>query len=327
MSMDELENVFEDDLELDAVEPDAPVPDDAIYSNDENIFEPTSENNGQEELSIIDEFLALNGISNGTIKFIDDDNKETEKNFYELTKEEQLEVLNSFMQNPEQPDTAEQQFLEYLKSNNLSVNDFLTQYKDEVVKELTAQYEPNYEIDAYDDEELFLLDLKSKYDLTDEELKAELEKELQNDVLFKKKVDSLRSEYKKLEDQYKETQQAEFNKQREEEYNKFADTIVDVAIKNSDFYGIELEDSEKNEVLSFLLDLDDNGTSEFYKELNKPDRLYEAAWFLKYGKSAFDALRSAYESEITKIKKDNTRPVVIKKDNQKNPNSIHDLHF
>lgn len=275
--MDELENVFEDDLELDAVEPDAPVPDDAIYSNDENIFEPTSENSGQEELSIIDEFLALNGISNGTIKFIDDDNKETEKNFYELTKEEQLEVLNSFMQNPEQPDTAEQQFLEYLKSNNLSVNDFLTQYKDEIVKELTAQYEPNYEIDAYDDEELFLLDLKSKYDLTDEELKAELEKELQNDVLFKKKVDSLRSEYKKLEDQYKETQQAEFNKQREEEYNKFADTIVDIAIKNSDFYGIELEDSEKNEVLSFLLDLDDNGTSEFYKELNKPDRLYEAA--------------------------------------------------
>lgn len=275
--MDELENVFEDDLELDAVEPDAPVPDDAIYSNDENIFEPTSENSGQEELSIIDEFLALNGISNGTIKFIDDDNKETEKNFYELTKEEQLEVLNSFMQNPEQPDTVEQQFLEYLKSNNLSVNDFLTQYKDEIVKELTAQYEPNYEIDAYDDEELFLLDLKSKYDLTDEELKAELEKELQNDVLFKKKVDSLRSEYKKLEDQYKETQQAEFNKQREEEYNKFADTIVDIAIKNSDFYGIELEDSEKNEVLSFLLDLDDNGTSEFYKELNKPDRLYEAA--------------------------------------------------
>lgn len=275
--MDELENVFEDDLELDAVEPDAPAPDDAIYSNDENIFEPTSENSGQEELSIIDEFLALNGISNGTIKFIDDDNKETEKNFYELTKEEQLEVLNSFMQNPEQPDTVEQQFLEYLKGNNLSVNDFLTQYKDEVVKELTAQYEPNYEIDAYDDEELFLLDLKSKYDLTDEELKAELEKELQNDVLFKKKVDSLRSEYKKLEDQYKETQQAEFNKQREEEYNKFADTIVDVAVKNSDFYGIELEDSEKNEVLSFLLDLDDNGTSEFYKELNKPDRLYEAA--------------------------------------------------
>ena len=275
--MDELENVFEDDLELDAVEPDAPAPDDAIYSNDENIFEPTSENSGQEELSIIDEFLALNGISNGTIKFIDDDNKETEKNFYELTKEEQLEVLNSFMQSPEQPDTAEQQFLEYLKGNNLSVNDFLTQYKDEVVKELTAQYEPNYEIDAYDDEELFLLDLKSKYDLTDEELKAELEKELQNDVLFKKKVDSLRSEYKKLEDQYKETQQAEFNKQREEEYNKFADTIVDVAVKNSDFYGIELEDSEKNEVLSFLLDLDDNGTSEFYKELNKPDRLYEAA--------------------------------------------------
>ena len=325
MSMDELENVFDDDLELDVVVPEAPIPDDAIYSNDENIFESTPEKESQEELSIIDEFLSLNGISNGTIKFIDEDNKETEKNFYELTKEEQLEVLNSFMQNPEQADTPEQQFLQYLKGNNLSVNDFLAKYKDEVVKELTAQYEPNYEIDAYDDEELFLLDLKSKYDLTDEELKAELEKELQNDVLFKKKVDSLRSEYKKLEDQYKENQQAEFNKQREEEYNKFADTIVDIAVKNSEFYGIELEDSEKNEVLSFLLDLDDNGASEFYKELNKPDRLYEAAWFLKYGKSAFDALRSAYESEIAKIKKDNTRQVVIKKDNQKNPNSIHEL--
>ena len=41
--------------------------------------------------------------------------------------------------------------------------------------------------------------------------------------------------------------------------------MVDVATKTSEFHGIELEDNEKNEVLSFILDLDENGTSNFYK--------------------------------------------------------------
>ena len=102
--------------------------------------------------------------------------------------------------------------------------------------------------------------------------------------------------------------------------------MVDVATKTSEFHGIELEDNEKNEVLSFILDLDENGTSNFYKTLNNPTKLYEAAWFLKYGKDAFNALAGAYEAEINKLKKDSKPRVVVKnKNTSTNTNSIHDI--
>jgi hypothetical protein len=101
--------------------------------------------------------------------------------------------------------------------------------------------------------------------------------------------------------------------------------MVNVALETPEFYGIELEDDEKNEVLSFLLDLDDNGTSTFYKTLNDPKKLYEAAWFLRYGKESFDALKNAYETEIAKLKKPDNKPTVVHKNNERKINSIHDL--
>jgi len=322
--MDGLENVFDDDLDFGT--PDSIVENSNTGPDVDVLDDFLSDTPNKSDSTIVDEFLKINGIADGKIKFTDENNQQKEESFYDLSKEEQLDILTSFKESKPTIDKTEQEFLDYLKTNNLTLDGFLSQYKDNLVKELSSQYEQNYEIDAYDDQELFLLDLKSRYNLTDDELTLELEKALENEVLFKKKTDSLRTEYKKLEDQYKETKELEFTKQKEEEYNRFADTIVDVAVKNSEFYGIELEDNEKNEVLSFLLDLDDKGASNFYKELSKPEKLYEAAWFLKYGKDAFNALHSAYESEIAKIKKDTKSNVVIK-NNTKKPEerSIHDL--
>ena len=315
--MAELENVFDEDLGLDT-------PEEGIQTQEdvkEDFFEEVTKD--PVEPSLLDEFLIANGITNGVIKFVDENNEEKEINFYELSKQDQLDILSSFSE-PQKEETKDD-FLEYLKQNNLTVDEYLAQYKESIINEINAQYEQNYEIDNYDDQELFLLDLKTKFDLTDEELVQELEKELKNETIFKKKVDSLRAEYKKLEDEYKQATAKENEVARQQQYEQFADTLVDVAVKTPEFYGIELEDNEKNEVLSFLLDLDDKGVSNFYKELSKPDKLYEAAWFLKYGKDAFDALRNAYESEIAKIKKDSKSTVVIK-DSQKNKaNSIHDL--
>ncbi len=324
MIMSDLENVFDDDLGLD----DVPEIEITIPVVQDDFFSTSSEEFDEENSSIVDEFLSLNGISNGIIKYTDEDNTEKEVSFYELSKGEQLEILKSFAEPPAEVPANEpvkDKFLEYLETNNLTVDDFLAQYRENIINEISSQYEQNYEIDAYDDQELYLLDLKTKFELTDEELTEELEKELKNPTIFQKKVDSLRSEYKKLEDQYKETQQAELANKKQQEYEQFADTIVDIAYKNSEFYGIELEDNEKNEVLSFLLDLDDSGVSNFYKELSKPEKLYEVAWFVKYGKEAFDALRNAYESEIAKIKKDSKGAVVIKNTPKNKNNNIHDL--
>lgn len=327
MTMDGLEHLFDEDLELDKIDDVNAVPEDPI-DGDDNFFE-----DGQqviiEDDSVLAELLKLKGIENGKITLLDENNEEQEVSFYELSKEEQLEILNpSEIEDNYGLDDSEVELINHLRSNNLTINQFLENYKQSIIDSVGTSDGESYDIDAYDDQELYMLDLKNKYDLTDDELVKELEKELQDETLFKKKVDVLRTEYKQLEDQYKETQKAEFEKQREEQYNRYAEQMVNVALETPEFYGIELEDDEKNEVLSFLLDLDENGASEFYKTLNDPKKLYEAAWFLRYGKESFDALKNAYESEIAKLRKpDKPKPVVRKNGDDKPKNSIYDLNF
>ena len=316
MIMEEFDDLFDDNLE-----PSDDIIDDQIIKSNDNddFFESSSKNKTS---SVIDDLLSIKGITDGKIKVIKEDQSEEEIDFYSLTKEEQIEILNSSdLDHDYELEDDEIELINELRSKGVSWKDYLEQIKSSV-----TPIEASYEIDSFDDQELFLLDLKHKYDLTNEELEKELEKELQDENLFKKKIDKIRAEYKELEDQQKQIQQAEFEASQKQRYEDFANTMVDVATKTSEFHGIELEDNEKNEVLSFILDLDENGTSNFYKTLNNPTKLYEVAWFLKYGKDAFNALSGAYEAEINKLKKDNKPRVVVKnKNTSTNTNSIHDI--
>lgn len=322
--MEDLDNVFEEDLGLEEV----------VKEELDDIFSPSDEvvDIFEEKVSLVPEesilidLLKAKGIQDGKVSIVDEQNNETKVDFFSLSKEEQLDILNSKEEQSTPTNDLEDseiEFINNLRTSNKSIADFLKEYKESVLAEAGTNLEPSYDIDAYTDEELFILDLKNKYDLTDEELEKELEKELENKDLFTKKVTKTREEYKKLEDNFKEEQQQEFTKQREVEYQGFVNTMVDVAVKNPELYGIQLEDNEKNEVLSLLLDLDDQGASEFYKKLNDPSTLYQAAWFLRYGKEAFDTIIDAYETEIAELKKDKPK-VVIRKDTTQ-PKSIHEL--
>ena len=276
--MEDLNSIFDEDLKLnEPLEGEdlnlEPTPDPDNFFNDDPI--PSGEGD-----SLLDEYLRSRGIENSKVTILDENEEEKEVDFYELSKSEQLEILNTISQEESETDLDdnELELINHLRSNNLSVEDFLEGYKQSIIEELGGESNSqSYNIDAYDDQELFVLDLKNKYNLTDEQLVKELEKELQDETIFKTKVDVLRAEYKKLEDQYNKDQEEQFERQREEQYEQFSDTMVNVALQTPEFYGIELEDDEKNEVLSFLLDLDENGTSEFYKTLNDPKKMYEAA--------------------------------------------------
>jgi hypothetical protein len=323
MFMEDLDNVFDEDLGLDEVVEE--VEGDIFLSIDEpeSIFEEKVSLIPEE--SILIDLLKAKGIQNNKIIVIDDKNEESQVDFFSLSKQDQLEVLTSNREeSPTNNDLEDSEitFINSLRTSNKSVEEFLEEYKTSVLAEASKNVEPSYDIDAYTDEELFILDLKNKYDLTDDELEKELEKELQDKDLFTKKITKTREEYKKLEDNFKQEQEQEFIRQKDTEYQGFVDTMVNVAVKTPELYGIQLEDAEKNEVLSLLLDLDDKGASEFYKKLNDPNTLYQAAWFLRYGKEAFDTIIDAYEAEISELKKDKPK-VVVRKDTKSN--NIHDL--
>jgi hypothetical protein len=323
MTMEEFDDLFEESSVVGG-ENNEPVSGENL-SNDDFLLE--GEDPITKEPTLVDELLKLRGISNAKIKILDEKDQEQEVDFYGLTKEEQLEILNARNEdNVTNPNLDEEEILllNHLRSNNLTVEAFLQQFKDSIASELGKPAEATYDIDAYDDQELYLLDMKNKFELTDDELVAELEKELKNPEIFNKKVTKLRGEYKTLEDQYKLTQSQEAEQLREQEYNQFADQMVDIATKINEFHGIDLEDEDKNETLSYLLELDDKGLSNFYKDLNNPTKLYEAAWYLRYGKEAFDAIKNAYEAEITRLKKP-VKPNVVVQNASKRKENIHDL--
>ena len=331
MSMEDTEDIFKDDDLFNEQEGEEIVQDNE-HLNDDDIFTKEDPTLNNDEQSIVKDLLKEIGIEDGKITIVDENNEPQEVDFFSLGREEQLDILSSSADVDEDNDDykltdSEIDVVNYLRENNISLDDLLEQHKQAILEELGEQQGQNYDIDAYDDQELFLLDLKNKYNLSDEELVKELEKETQDEDLFKKKVTILRKEYKDLEDQYNETKKAEFEKQQEEQYNQFSDTMVDIALNKSEFYGIELEDEEKEEVLSFLLDLNEEGMTPFQKILQDPDKLYEAAWFLRYGKESFDAIKNAYESEISRLSKIDTKPApaVIKKPGANKEKSIFDF--
>lgn len=337
--MDGLDDVFSaDELGMDDnfFEEEAPVAtvDDNINDvdsifNEDDILEQNNNTN-----PLVNSLLEAKGITNGKITILDEDDQETEVSFFDLSQEEQLEILNADPETTEPQnnqvtlDASIQELVDKLKANNLTLDQYLEQHVASTIEGLGRNTDPVYEIDSYGDEELFMLDLKEKYDLSDEELQQELETALTNKPLFDKKVAAIRTEYKELEDLRKQQQQQEFEQQQQAQYDEFVNKMTETAINSSEFYGLELEDDEKNEVLSTLVELDDNGTSEFYRTISNPAKLFEAAWFLKYGKEAFDAITTAYESEITKLKSQiKDKPGVVVRDvkNKNNNKSIYDV--
>lgn len=323
--MEDNDGIFDDILNFE--EPSDPKDNQPDIVKEDDFFSSVPSTEPKENNPVISELLKARGIENGKILIADDDNNTQEVDFHTLPVEEQLTILNPEPEvNNYDLDDSEIELLNQLRWNNQSPEEFLANYRQSIIDELDVAQTKDYDIDAYDDSELYILDLKNRIDLSDEELAKELNKELQDEPLFKKKVEALRNEYKQLEDQYRQTQQDEAERQTQEQYDQFSETMVNTAIATPEFYGIELEDDEKNEVLSFLLDVDDTGISQFSKTLNDPTKLYEAAWFLRYGKESFEALKNAYESEISKLKKqDNTR--VIHKDTSGGASvkSIYDL--
>ena len=139
-------------------------------------------------------------------------------------------------------------------------------------------------------------------------------------------MDKLRASYKAQED-------AENEQKAQAELDDFTNVITGVASKSNEFHGIILEEQDKIETLSYILDVDDSGVSKLAKALNDPSKLYEVAWYLRYGKEAFEALESAYEQEIANLKKKGPveqvqdKKTVVKTKPQKKPiSSIHDLN-
>lgn len=300
--LDDTEYTIEEEYRFD---PNAGIGNDDDEENEENEGSQDDTHDYQPDALILS-LLKAKGIDPEAVKFENEDGEIEEVPFSSLSEEERFNILNSsdadidFGLNDDEVGT-----LNFLRENNVSFEDAIKYYQRQAIQEyIDSQNINGVEINQYTDEELYVLDLKSKYeDLTDDEIEIELSKQIEHPELFKKKMDKIRSEYEDLEKQQLEQAKTEQQTKDEEAYKLVETNLINAAENINDIGGLDLDVDDKNQVLTYLLQEDLNGTSAFVKSLDDPNTLFELAWFATKGKEAFSIIHDYYKNQIETVRK------------------------
>lgn len=256
--------------------------DDVIFDEDEfaeNSEENQSSQNTEDDLT--SEVLKARGISDPSkIKF-EEDGQVVEKDWNSLDREEQLNILIGEPEKVAEESTQftndEMKLIQSIRNSGMSIEDYFNS--------LQAPPEKTYDVDQLSDDDVYALDLLQKVgeeNITDEEITQALEQAKSNEALFKKTVDSLRNNFKKIQDDAEQQAIEEQEKLQKEEYNQFANTIYNEIANLNSFVGnsLELDKQDQEELASFTLSLDQNGVSPFGAALRDPKVFTKAAFFI-----------------------------------------------
>lgn len=276
--------------------------------------EANEENETEEEVDLITAYLQSKGIDATSVKMQNADGDTEEYNFNDLTREEQLQLLNYNPAEQEGPELAddEARLLGVLRQNNMSVQDYLNAYKRHVIEQYQAVVDKNtaesFSVDDYTDEELFVADLKDKVpDLTEQEALDALEAEQQNPTLFAKKIAGLRESYQTREREVRQQEAYEQQQIQAQQAAQYEQVIVNTIQNNNSIdlgdTSLELSEDDMNEIASFILDSDAAGVRHIAKALNDPKMLVEMAWWALKGHDALSQVTQYYKKQISDARK------------------------
>lgn len=251
-----------------------------------NVNDDSKEEPVVEDEDILTTYLKSYQIDPKKIQFENDEGGIDEVDFTTLSKEEQLTILQELASSDYSD--YEKSVINYLRVNNTDLQGVIEFFQNKAIEDYLAQnpdaaHQKSYTIDDYSDDELYMADLAAKFpEFTEDELNSKLESAKLNEDLFKKEVDALRTFYKGEEDR-----QAEEAQQREQqEYQNLQNTLLDAVGKFNEVVldatdpqsdSLEIEDSDKQMMLNYLLAADKDGQSQFDKDLSDPQALIELA--------------------------------------------------
>ena len=282
--------------------------------NDTTIFEEGDLNDSEppKQVDLIAKLLEAKGINPEKIQMYDEDDNLTEVNFKDLTDDEKFELLN-WHEEQELPSDEELETLNYLKKNNMTLQDFANWQKQVGVQEYLAGQQPHSEIDDYSDDEIIAYDFIQRFGdgMTDEEIDAEIERLKSDETAYKKRVELLRNAYKSEAEAQAKLYEEQEKSRMEADQTAFVNAYTEAVKDLDDIQGISLDESDKQELLQFVLDKDDANRTEFSKAMDNPANVLKMAWFLKHGEETFDATVDYFKKEIAKREKANKQPRAI----------------
>ena len=273
--------------------------------------EGTEETGEEDDLDAFSSFLKSRGIRDGkTIIYENEETGETEEvDFGTLSKDEQLSILESLTDPGLSEDEIET--INLLRKTNSSFQDIITYYQQQAIDEYKARNnsQETYTIDSYSDEELYLADQKAKFpEMTEEELKIELDVAKSNEDLFKKKVDLIRKQYKEQEENHIKEQEEAEKEQQKAYQNMFVDTLNDFNYISLDYKdpksdSLILEEKDKNLIYDYVFKQTPEGVTKFVEDLSKPEVIVELAWYRLFGKDTISYISNYWKEELKNNRK------------------------
>lgn len=310
MNLNEIDD-FDEGIEKDLLEPVA-YEEMAINSMDEDILEEDTEVESEQTDDILTEILKSKGINPDSVKIENEMGGVDEIPFSELSREEQLQLLN-FKESDDNYglDAHEVELINHLRSNRLSIEDYNNAIAQKAIQDyLNAEQSTTYQVDNISDDELYVLDLQARIpDISDEDAIAELELAKSNASLYQRKINNIREEYKQKEELLLE-QEREQQEQLAAQQMAQLESVVIEAIQANDTIdlgesSLSLSTDDKNEIASFILDSDATGTRYIARALNDPTTLVKMVWYALKGEEAFGQINDYYRQQIKEAAKYN----------------------
>ena len=295
-----------------------------IEENEEDNNESSETNEEPEtteepELDVWHQYLKDLGVSDyKAIQFENDEGEIETVDFDTLDKETQLTMLKELTD----PGLSEHEIevVNYLRRNNASFDDVINYFAEQRLQQYLTEnpdqvHQKVYSVDEYTNDELYLADLKNKYpDFTDEELLAELDAAKLNEELFNKKSDIIRQQYKEQEDRQKQEAEAA-EQQRYEDLQQnivnavlnFKEISIDPDPESEDWRGLEIEDGDRQNILSYLLDQDQEGKSRLVRDIEDPNELIKLSWYKLYGDETFKHITGYWKGLLKEARQENAK--------------------
>lgn len=282
-------------------------------NTNQEIIEPQvtpTDNNTDDEF--IASLLKSRGIEDRSkVKFMNDEGSIEEFDWGALSTEEKLNILNSSLSDPDKDlDDSETQLINAIRASGLTPAEYLehlqTMSINSYIQNAQSQVQ-QYQVDQYTDDELFVFDFISRMgDVTDEEAREALERAKSNESLYAKQIAAIRNEYKAVEEENARQAQLEQEEYAKEQYNQFADQIIQQISNFDDFsgYDLNLDDEDRDTLYEFIVGVDGAGNNYFAKALSDPKILVQTAWLTLNGKQMMDDITNYFQNEIKQVRKE-----------------------
>ena len=291
----------------------------------------TQDSTEEKEDDFLTSLLKSRGIEDKSkIKFETEDGTTEEIDWDSLSNDDKLNILSSSENTPENNlDESEIQLINAIRNRGMTPSEYLRFIGDgEIKRYIQNSQQPQYEIDSYSDDELFLMDFISRMgEVTEDEATEALERAKANEDLYKKQVEAIRNEYKQAEQENQMQAQLEQEQIAQQQYDQFSNQIVDEINNLKEIQGFELnmENNDMQELYDFITGQDAAGNNYLSKALSDPHILVKTAWLALNGDQMINDITSYFQKEIASVRKESYKKGVS--DTQKKIDKANNVVF